>query len=243
MNRSLIICDKVSAFPRDTVPLALRIQRAVRPDTDLGELQIFSLDGIYSYVEAEGRGLFPQASRTGSNVAYIALGYWEAVSGKVSPQVASEGLLWLCNSLCRKGWDLRIVLPVIRCRDLAKSSKVLFAKLHKVIRAVCEREEIEPLLAPLTASDRVSVNGPSIELFSHEIGHDMALRVVKRAVQDLDVVQKPQSKAKESKRLIVEELPKPKPKTTNLKKPKKGLIIITEEAPKRRRRVQKREAI
>ena len=190
MNKTIILCDKVSSFPRDVIPLALRIQRAVKPETDLGSLQIFSLDGILSFVEAESAGLFPEAPETGSNIAYVALGYWEAVSGKVSPNVASEGLLWLCNSLCRKGWDLRLVLPVIRCKDLSKNSKVLFSKLHKVIRDVCDREETQPILAPLGATDRVSVRGPSIELFCQEIGHDMALRVVKKAVQDLDVVPK-----------------------------------------------------
>ncbi len=233
-NRSIILLDRISNFPRDQVPFALRVDKAVN-GAAVGSIQFYSLRGLGSYVGQLSRGdivLPPVPPENGSCCAYLCVGYSDAVYGRTSPTLSKESLRYVASYLDRAGWRLKFVLPVIRSNRLTKTQKIHFAHIHKMIRDIVEETDYAALIkVPLEGADPTSPRGDSIIKLANALGHDISIRAIKDVVARVD-------------RPVIYEINthKAAPRNQDIavkEQPKRGRIIITEEAPVIRRRRKK----
>ena len=234
-NRSIILLDRISNFPRDQVPFALRVDKAVN-GAAVGSVQFYSLRCLGDYVRQLSRGdmvLPPVKPENGSCCAYLCVGYSDAIYGRTSPNLSKEALRYVASQLDRAGWRLKFVLPVIRSNRLSKAQKLHFAHIHKMIRDIVEEIDYAALIkVALEGADPTSPSGDSIIKLANALGHDISIRAIKDVVARVD-------------RPVIYEINTHKaaaPRNQDIaikEQPKKGRIIITEEAPVIRRRRKK----
>ena len=227
MNRSVIITDNVSDFPRDQVPLAIRIQQSVKEGTELGDLQIVRTRGLIDLVEKITRkGIAIDKAKRGEDCAvYLLVGYREALSGKYSLSASMEALRYITHYFDKMGFTIRYLLPIIKSRRLEKTQKEFFGGLHKQIKEMREIiENLKILNAPLIGIDPISPNGKSIVGVANALGHDIAIRKIKLVVQDLDL----EDRTVRARSTLVSD--------SSLKIVEKDRIFIDEEIPRKVKR-------
>ena len=232
MTKSIIITDPISSFPRDQIPFVLRVKASVK-NGELGQLRTIRTRGIMCLIKGISSGFHKiEELRSGEDgAAYIMLGYREAISGKYSLSACIASFRHCCDELDRMGYVIRFVLPIIKSKKITKEQKSFFAALHKEIKEICASfDDAKCLNAPFIGTDMNSPRKPSIVAAANAIGHDIAVRKIKDVIETMD-------KRSNNLRLVKQ--------TEELKRTRKGSILITEElpAPSKKNRARRKEQV
>ena len=228
MNKSIIITDPISSFPRDQVPFVLRVQSSVKEGTELGSIRMINTRGITALVEglAQNRYKIEQAKRRDNAVVYLAMGYREGLSLKYSLNACIAGFRWICQFFDRLGYSIRIVLPIVKSKRILKEQKQFFAGLHKEIKVLIDQlDDVDTLGSSLYGIDPTSPNKRSILSMANTLGHDIAMRKIKETIKVFDISDNERIDSRYSK--------------PELEDSEEDCIIITTEVPVKRRRRSK----